>query len=315
MEYQKRLIGALTDLGRYFTALPRRNPRLRAMIPTNAIIMLNRGRGHLARSRRLLIPVQHQSRYTNVFHCCVHKTGSQWLRTLFGDLATYRYSGLMAHTYTDWLKDGVDGRSLDVRTFDRPFPANTIVSPLYVTYENYTDIPKLGPAAAFFVTRDPRNLVVSWYYSTKISHVPMGPIPKMRADLNALSTEDGLIYSIDHLVSFGQFGAMRSWASAARRDPEVLVLRYEDIRKSDPAVFTRLFEALDIRIPRDELLDLLQSYSFEKQSGRKSGEENPRSALRSGGASSWTRHFTDKVLDYYQQAAGDLAEHLGYPAS
>src|SRR5678809_1556815 len=81
MESRTRILDALTDLGRYMTALPRRNPRLRAMIPTSAIIMLNRGRGHLARSRRLLIPVLEQSRYTNVFHCCVHKTGSQWLRT------------------------------------------------------------------------------------------------------------------------------------------------------------------------------------------------------------------------------------------
>src|SRR5678815_4789366 len=120
------LLQALTDLGRYVTALPRRNPRLRRMIPTEMVVMLNRGRALVSRSRRLLVPVEERSRYVNVFHCCVHKTGSQWLRSLFGDLTTYRYSGLNAHSYGFWLEGGVDRRPFAQRTFERPFPANTI---------------------------------------------------------------------------------------------------------------------------------------------------------------------------------------------
>jgi hypothetical protein len=307
------ILDKLTDLNRYLTALPRRNPRLRTMIPTDVIVMINRGRSYVARSRALLVPVKHRSQYVNVFHCCVHKTGSQWIKSLLGDLTVYRYSGLVNHSYQDHLRGGFDPRPIVDRTFDRPFPARTVVTPLYVTYENYQRIPKRGPSRGFFVMRDPRDLVVSWYFSAKISHIPMGGILRMRRELNALSKEDGLIYAIEHLQEYGQLVAMDSWAAAARRDPEVLVLRYEDIRNSDPTVFDRLFGALDIRMPPDVLADIVNAYSFERLAGRKGGGEDEKSHLRAGGASSWRKHFTDKVYARFVDITGDLTGRLGYP--
>ena len=48
----------------------------------------------------------------NVYHCTVHKSGSQWIRNIMQDWRVYRYSGLRSYHYESEMEDGIDTRTL-----------------------------------------------------------------------------------------------------------------------------------------------------------------------------------------------------------
>ncbi len=193
--------------------------------------------------------VAYQSANQNIYHCTVQKTASQWMRAILSDPRVYRYCGLYTHRYEDGLPGRNDERTLIERRFDKPFPVGAIASPLYCDYQGFSSIPKPLHYKGFFVTRDPRDLLVSWYFSAKISHPLMGDLGRVRQDLNRLSEEDGLVYSLEYLDEVGLFAAQRSWVGADAGDEAVLLLRYEDlIGPESQAHFERLFAAL--RFPR-----------------------------------------------------------------
>lgn len=151
--------------------------------------------------------IRHRSAAVNIYHCCVHKTGSQWVKAILSDSRTFKYSGLTVYGYQKSLPGRHDPRKITDRSFTEPLPKNAVISPLYIDFQNYTAIPKPKPSKAFFVMRDPRDIVVSWYFSSKYSHSLMGKLHRIREVLNNLSITDGILYSIEHLHDFGLFRA------------------------------------------------------------------------------------------------------------
>ncbi|ORV36744.1 hypothetical protein AWC00_23960 [Mycobacterium conspicuum] len=251
--------------------------------------------------------VVHQSLNENIYHCTVQKTASQWLLAILSDPRIYRHCGLYIHRYEDGLPGRNDERTLTERRFDKPFPAGTIASPLYCDYEGFFSIPKPLRYKAFFVTRDPRDILVSWYFSAKISHPLIGDLERVRNDLNRLSEEDGLLYSLEYLQKVGLFAAQRSWVDTEIRDESVLLLRYEDLIGSESvAHFERLFQHCDVRVPHQDLPGILASYGFEQRSGRQPGQEDLTAHLRKGVPGDWRNHFTGNVSTQFEAVAGDL---------
>jgi len=303
----------LVDLGRSLTVLRRRHSGLRHWVPYGVANRIVATRSAMTQLRPMYIPVRQRSTATNLFHCSVHKAGSQWITSLLSDPVTFQYSGLSHYHYLARMYGGYDPRRIHERSFDRPFPEGTIISPVYIDYDNFTHIPAHGPVRAFFVLRDPRDLVVSWYFSLRYSHVVMGKIAGARAELERLSKDEGLAYAMDRLEQGGTFPTLRSWAERARDDERVLLVRYEDLAgEGSFAVFRRLFDHLDIRIPDDKLAGLLDAYSFKRLSGRKRGQADNRSHIRKGAAGDWRNHLDADLMDHFESRAGDLVECLGY---
>lgn len=264
---------------------------------------------HLIKRSRLY--VKHKSASVNIYHCCVQRTASQWIRAILSDSRTYKYSGLTCYTYQRTLPGG-DPRKITHRSFTTPFPEGTIISPLYIDFENYMTIPKPEHYKAFSVMRDPRDIVISWYFSVRYSHTPMGRIPEHREVLNSISISDGILYSIEYLHDFGLFAALQSWIDAPRRDPNVLLLRFEDMTAPDNLVFKELFSHCDIRMPEKVLYQLLQDYSFERLSGRKRGEEDRFAHYRKGVPGDWRNYFDDTIIARFKDVTSDLVTRLGY---
>lgn len=291
----------------------RRGVGLAAVIPLPLRNAIRRGRSRIAWIRARLTRVAHYSLAENVYHCCGHKTASQWIRQILGDRRVYRYSGLLAYTYQTAELKGFDTRKITDRAFDHPFPTRTAVTPLYVDYANFTRIPKPGTYRAFFVARDPRDIVVSWYFSTKISHGLMGNVAAVRDALVRLPEEEGLAYTIRHLATFGAFTGLRSWADAPATDARVILMPFERLTGSESSTaFRQLFEHLDIQVPEDVLSALLDDYRFERLAGRARGQENQASHYRKGVAGDWRNHFTPAVQAVFTEVTGDLVERLGY---
>ena len=258
---------------------------------------------HNARMR-LFVPVVSRSGYENIYHCAMQKTASQWIKALFSDPTVYRHSGLLPYVPRYY---NYDWRQLP------PFPANRAVLSLFLSYKRLESIPKPDRHRAFFVLRDPRDMVVSNYFSTRNSHAPMGDIPQVRSVLQEKTVKEGMLYLIGHLAKKGTFRALESWATASKSET-IELFRYEDLTgERQAAEVDRLMRHCGIAIPPAELADLLARYSFSRmQGGRRS--VGSVSHYRKGKAGDWRNHFDDDIYQAFTAATGNLVEVLGYPA-
>lgn len=306
------LIKLLNNIGRTYTVFRRRDKNIRKILPFWSIRFIVKLQTFTSRVRNFFVPVVHRSSNVNVYHCGVQKTGSQWIKSMLSDLTTYRYSGLMLHHY----KARRIKNRLTRIDMDHPFPAKNFVSTLYFTYENFQNIPKNKAYKVFFVMRDPRDLVVSWYFSAKQNHIvkndPKRGLYQHRKALNELSLDDGLIYTIDSFKERGIYELLRSW-KAATDDPNVMIVRFEDLTAEDNfGCFRQLFDFIDVTMPDDQLRDLIDAYSFRRLTGRKPGTQDTNSHLRSGTSGGWRKYFNNEILKRFDEAAGDLISELGY---
>ena len=265
-------------------------------------------------SRTKLVQPRYRTPVRNIYHCTVHKSGSQWIRNLMQDYRVYQYSGLAAHHYESHMPDGIDGRRITERVLPSIMPEGTAVSPIYSDLASYQASAKPGDYRGFFVVRDPRDVVVSWYFSARYSHRPMGRVLETRQVLGDLPLEDGLKYAIDWLNDFGLFEAVGSWFAPGALTEKERVFRYEDLNGPDGVeTFRGLFAHCDIRLPDRVLEKLVADHSFENLSGgRSKGEENKADHLRKGVAGDWKNHFTPDVVEHFEKVTGNLIELAGY---
>lgn len=190
--------------------------------------------------------VVRRSPYENIYYCCTQKTASQWFNVVFSDPIVHKYTGLDVFPF-----DQVVDRLQDAR-FYGPFPKYTIGSHLYIDYPTYLTIPKPAKYRTFFILRDPRDIVVSWYFSVRYSHPIIGKLPKFRNDLENLSLSEGLKYSIDKIGEAGLFDAQRSWMHVSEDRENIRIFRYEDFVRDDCSFLKQLFDYLDIEMPEKD---------------------------------------------------------------
>ena len=258
------------------------------------------------------VTVEHRSCAENVYHCCVWKTASQWIRNVFSASDIYRFSGLLPYSYGP--HEGRDNRPLQQRTFDRSFPRRRIVTPLYINWESFAGLPKPDEFRAFFVVRDPRDLAVSHYFSSRYSHVEMPGVLAERSQLTGLPENEGMVVHMRYMAERGIFDALRSWGRNSDADARIRIFRFEDLVGPDQLDWMmQLMEHCDIRIPREKLEFILARLSFERLSGgRKPGEENKHHKYRSGKHGDWKKYFDDTVKQAFDDVAADLPTMFGY---
>jgi len=248
------------------------------------------------------IPVEHHCKNDQVFHCSTQKTASMWIKEIMRDELVYKYSGLLP-------MDIERVNKADVETFE--LPSNKIVSPLYFDFEKFSALKK-DTYRGFYVIRDPRDLLVSHYFSKRYSHKRNQNIDFIREKLEGLDKKEGLLYLIDYLNEIGNWGKIRTWLHNS--DPNIKTVKFEDLTGPDSFNhFNELFDFLDIKIPEDELKELLEEYDFNKLSGgRSKGEEKNTSHFRKGVAGDWVNHFDDDISNKMNEVVGDLIQGFAY---
>ncbi|WBB52025.1 sulfotransferase domain-containing protein [Verrucosispora sp. WMMD573] len=270
--------------------------------PNSVRVVIRRAQLEAHNTRmRLTVPVVAHCEYDNIYHCTVHKTGSQWVKALFSDPVVYRHSGLLPY----------DPRFYKGRLHNLP-PGRAALA-VFRSYKRFQAISKSDNHRAFFVIRDPRDIVVSSYFSLRNSHAPMGDIPQARKILQDKSMKEGMLYAINRLSERNLFKSLRSWAIAKPSD-KFRLFRYEALtgeRQLDEV--DQLMRHCGIVLPPSELADLLDRYSFSRM--RKEQENSGRiSHYRKGKAGDWRNHFDDEIYEAFTAATGNLVEILGYPA-
>lgn len=165
-----------------------------------------------------------------------------------------------------------------------------------------------SPFRCFFLMRDMRDVLVSFYFSEKNSHpVDADIIARRKQKLNELNEEDGFLYLIDEVLP-DVTNIQTSWINVKN----VLTLRYEDILGNEYAFFEKLLDYCEINIPQQQLRDIVGYNVFESVTGRKRGEENVNAHLRKGIAGDWHNYFTDKIKDTFKKQYGQVLITTGY---
>lgn len=169
----------------------------------------------------------------------------------------------------------------------------------------------IGALRGFHVIRDPRDIVVSAYFSHRYSH-PSGPwLDRQRDLLQQLVFDDGMRASIDFREQ--QFRRMYSWNY---QDPDIHETTYERF-VADPILTLRgILAFLSLypdRIGEDRLDAILAFHSFEKLTGgRERGREDRHHHYRKGTPGDWRDHFSEANKEHFKEKYGDLLLKLGY---
>jgi hypothetical protein len=207
----------------------------------------------------------------------------------------------------------------------------------------------LRATRAFHVIRDPRDIVVSGYFSHRNSHSTDGlpELARHREHLAAVTKDEGLMLEMEFarrdLLALGEWDYGR---------PEVLEVRMEDLTANPYEGFVSIFQHLDL-LPDAEpsagpelarvwlrrtlnrlssraplgflrrpipasgeiLLGAVYANRFEaKTRGRRAGAEDAQSHYRKGVAGDWVNHFSPAHEEAFAERFEGLLARLGYDA-
>jgi hypothetical protein len=211
----------------------------------------------------------------------------------------------------------------------------------FISYTNaeYEYVEKLGGFRGFHVIRDPRDIVVSAYFSHLNSH-PIDVWPELvehRAELRTVSKEKGLLLEMDFCEKW--FEHLYKWDYSL---PNVLEVKYEELIQKPEHRFIEIFQFLGCMareatpfsilnrgmnkihklifgrqdantISRQALLDIVCRNRFSKKAGgREPGEVDTHSHYRKGVAGDWVNHFTREHVAYFRSQYNHVLLKCGY---
>ena len=177
-----------------------------------------------------------------IFYFGIHKAASTWLIELLYDLSTYmgkihkHYHS--AKIFNHNINEEITSGNLD-----------------WISYTNaeYQTVKKISsPFKGFHVIRDPRDIVISSYFSHLETHSDyMWPeLNEYRSELKSLSLADGIMATMRHLDAMmidGElvpiFDSLNQWNY---NDDRILELKFEDITRNPFIEIPILFDFLGL---------------------------------------------------------------------
>lgn len=228
-----------------------------------------------------------------------------------------------------WLGQLVAG------SLDLPFPRNqfpTVKRSLYHSHYLPTfNIPKNNPI--LFLVRDGRDVMVSLYHhqllwneKNKLSpkdvhyhrkNVPFDDYENVKKNLGAF-----IKYSFEHRPpKWQQFTFMgnwfdynQAWLAEKKRNPNVHLVRYEDLLENTGKTLLQLLQALQLpnAIDHKKVEKIVHTFSFQNQAKRNQGEEDAHSFLRKGIRGDWKNYFGPEECALFKHYTKNMLVDLGY---
>jgi hypothetical protein len=164
----------------------------------------------------------------------------------------------------------------------------------------------------FHVIRDPRDIIISGYFSHLYKHGEKWPKMRVyRNYLKDLDKEEGILAEME--FSSVYLYHIFSWNY---NNPNILEKKFEDFIANPVEELTEIFSHLQI-VPnllcKEDLRAIIEKYSFKRLSdGRNQGEENVYSHYRKGMAGDWKNHFSEQHIERFKKLFNPILIKTGY---
>ena len=207
-----------------------------------------------------------------------------------------------------------------------PFPRKSLLPVGYsAVVHGHERVWKRYPQCVY-VMRDGRDVLVSQYFYMSKS-IPDGDHPRMTAGqrrlfpslVNKADIDRNLTAFIEHVMRKPE-SARVNWAEHLRSyyasdNPNVVLLRYEDLLQDGPDALGRaMAELTGEEADPDRARASLDRFSFERQAGRRRGDQQQSRFYRKGLAGDWANHFTRSAAEAFDRSCGDMLIRAGYEA-
>ena len=237
----------------------------------------------------------------NLYLATVQKCGSQWVSAIFNDRRMRSHTGLVR----------MPQRYYEYGEHVRKFPKGFFVPGLYVSYQTFENfIEKPENYRVVYVYRDPRDLVISDYYSTLKTHEENPAVVQLRMRLQNMSKEDGIKYMIKYN---DKFTVMRSWVELGAKDKRIMFVKFEEITGDPVSYFKKILAHCEVAMCDDTLMEILEDYTKDRMRRRDLARraDKTESHYRAQ-ASSHLGEFSDDHYALFRAVTGNLVEVLGY---
>lgn len=153
------------------------------------------------------------------------------------------------------------------------------------------------------VTRDPKDLIVSAYFSHLHSHSTSDweELVGHREKLKEMSEEDGLIATIDFLDFV--WDSYRTWEPVKA----VMEVAFEEMIEQPVEVWSKIVDWYGWELNDQEVSSIVNSFSFKTITGRERGTEVVDHHMRKGVPGDWKNHFTPRVEQHFKEHLSDIA--------
>jgi len=179
-----------------------------------------------------------------------------------------------------------------------------------------------GMRNVLIVWRDGRDVLVSQYYHWLFENEKGNSrlVEMCRGDLGFNDYND----IETNLPKFAEYVFRRkkplgySWSDFVNQwiNQNVTFVKYEDMRTNPVAELVRITKELaGIELEDGRANQIVENYSFEKQSGRSVGDQQTNKFLRKGIVGDWKNHYTEESRAVFKHYAGGELVALGYEKS
>jgi hypothetical protein len=169
------------------------------------------------------------------------------------------------------------------------------------------------------VYRDGRDVMVSLYhYSMFVNEKNNKRFVQHARDIAKFSNPEDIRANMPEFIrlAFNNKITRFNWAEFVRswiKREDAIPVRYEDMIRDTQNELSDLILKISGSMPDNHrLIQVVEKYSFESQSGRKRGVEKNNSFLRKGIAGDWKNKFSQEALDVFNSYARNELTTLGY---
>jgi lipopolysaccharide transport system ATP-binding protein len=233
----------------------------------------------------------------------IGRTASTWLEAIF--LAVRERYGL------GWVPRGLENYLADLDACG--LKDGHIYAGVFLSWEGLGLEKVRSPRRILHVRRDPRDVLVSVYFSLKLSHSARPEHEDWQEKLQTLSEEDGLLLLTEEENLLPLWIPILDSYREKGETEGCLALEFAEIVTNPYLHVKSYLESAGLDVDTQWLRDTLEARSFERLSGgRMPGQENVRHHYRKGTTGDWRNHFTPRVKERFRENYGPALVRLGY---
>jgi hypothetical protein len=208
-----------------------------------------------------------------------------------------------------------------------PFPQHSIMPLGCAAVLHSFEAPSERYRTGVYMVRDGRDTAVSTYFHTRGQLAGGNASPYHQRLFDGLDIDadprDNMETFLKRLEQYptGGWSKLPGWGDHVKaffnlQNNSLCLMRFEELLADGEASLGKVIQHIT-GSPADEsrVRETIDRFSFERQTGRKKGEENRGSYLRSGKAGDWVNHFSPAAAKYFDEIYGETLVLAGYESS